>query len=550
MAAQTTIDSVQKLYIAYYGRPADAAGLQFWADQAEQHGVDSIVGAFTTSPESEALYGSAPTVEARITLLYEKLFNREPEAAGMDYWKGVVADGHTDLAGLTAAIVFGAANSDSAVIRNKIAVAETFTTLVGAAAASYEGASAAAVARTIISSITDQAGSVTAAANQMGAYLNTASVASHAPDLFTTVIGSDGTVMNPNVVSTTLTADNFEAIAGAPYFVAKETAGAVAFSGSASGDIDVTVLGGVAIFTREGLTATTSVDAIAGKTIALGDGSVLDISAADADSLAGVTFSGTGSVKATEPLSLAQLGGLHFASWTGALDATVADSAANLLADTTLVKDAVHVKVTDAASLADLATIAAKTTGKVAAGSVSDSAAALVADTTWVTGSVKIAVTGFVDAADLATIAAKTTGTVSYHLADTADHIAAAIAAGGDTMFAGASDIVQTGVEAGSAVGTAGVADTFVIGGPATTTITNFEHGTDHIDLSAFVTAATVSFEPVAADGKVNIAVTDNGNDRVITVDTATDGTADLVVTLVGQAGVAIDASDFILHSA
>ena len=46
-------DDVQKIYIAYYGRPADAVGLAFWESQLEATGgnLSAIIGSFGASSE-------------------------------------------------------------------------------------------------------------------------------------------------------------------------------------------------------------------------------------------------------------------------------------------------------------------------------------------------------------------------------------------------------------------------------------------------------------------------------------------------------------------
>jgi hypothetical protein len=49
-------DDVQKIYIAYYGRPADAVGLAFWESQLEATGgnLSAIIVSFGASPEFDA----------------------------------------------------------------------------------------------------------------------------------------------------------------------------------------------------------------------------------------------------------------------------------------------------------------------------------------------------------------------------------------------------------------------------------------------------------------------------------------------------------------
>lgn len=57
MAASTYFNQVQQLYIAYFGRPADPVGLNYWAASIDAAGgnFDSVVSGFSSSLESKAL---------------------------------------------------------------------------------------------------------------------------------------------------------------------------------------------------------------------------------------------------------------------------------------------------------------------------------------------------------------------------------------------------------------------------------------------------------------------------------------------------------------
>ena len=59
MAAAAYFDTVQKIFIAFYQRPADPAGLKYWADRIDAANGDAaaVVSAFATSPEAVTLYG-------------------------------------------------------------------------------------------------------------------------------------------------------------------------------------------------------------------------------------------------------------------------------------------------------------------------------------------------------------------------------------------------------------------------------------------------------------------------------------------------------------
>ena len=79
---------VQQLYISYYNRPAEPAGLSYWATTLQANGgnLSSIIKAFVNTPESNAIYGANATAEARVNAVYQNIFGRAPEQAGLNYW--------------------------------------------------------------------------------------------------------------------------------------------------------------------------------------------------------------------------------------------------------------------------------------------------------------------------------------------------------------------------------------------------------------------------------------------------------------------------------
>ncbi|WP_167670969.1 DUF4214 domain-containing protein, partial [Allopusillimonas ginsengisoli] len=94
MAAADYHDAVQKIYIAYYGRPADPVGLNFWAGKLDAAAGDlsEIIDAFGNSAESTALFDGASN-SAKITQIYQQLFNRAPEADGLNFYIDLLANG-------------------------------------------------------------------------------------------------------------------------------------------------------------------------------------------------------------------------------------------------------------------------------------------------------------------------------------------------------------------------------------------------------------------------------------------------------------------------
>lgn len=150
MAASTYFNQVQQLYIAYFGRPADPVGLNYWAASIDAAGgnFDSVVSGFSSSLESKALYAGSDTSQL-VTSIYVALFNRPPEPAGLAYWVGLI-DSNT-VTGPRAAyqIMTSAGPGDATAIANKVAAANAFTANIDTSAelAGYSGASSAAIAR-------------------------------------------------------------------------------------------------------------------------------------------------------------------------------------------------------------------------------------------------------------------------------------------------------------------------------------------------------------------------------------------------------------------
>ncbi len=131
--------TVQQMYVAYYGRPGDSAGIEYWAGRlAENNGaMSAMIDAFGSSKEYRDGIGSQPTVE-KVTLLYQQMFNRQPEQTGLDYWVNKIDSGARSLASVALAIADGAQNQDAVALDNKIQSADYFTARVDETGVSYQ----------------------------------------------------------------------------------------------------------------------------------------------------------------------------------------------------------------------------------------------------------------------------------------------------------------------------------------------------------------------------------------------------------------------------
>lgn len=97
---QGSIAPVARLYFAYFLRIPDYGGLQYWSGQFRGGAsLDSIADFFATSAEFLARYG-ALTNEQFVTLVYDNVLGRAPDAGGLAYWTGRLDSGELTRGGV------------------------------------------------------------------------------------------------------------------------------------------------------------------------------------------------------------------------------------------------------------------------------------------------------------------------------------------------------------------------------------------------------------------------------------------------------------------
>lgn len=128
MSANT--DLIQKIYIAYFNRPADVAGLKYWAAELDNKRItlSDLAQSFSEQVEFKQVYAGKDT-RAVVSSLYLNLFGREPEAAGLQYWVEQLNAKTVRLGSAALAILQGAKpeSDDGKVIANKFRYADEFT---------------------------------------------------------------------------------------------------------------------------------------------------------------------------------------------------------------------------------------------------------------------------------------------------------------------------------------------------------------------------------------------------------------------------------------
>lgn len=125
-------NTVLGAYVAYYGRPADYGGLTYWAKRLVDEGgnLASIIQDFGTSAEFTERYGNRSTEEL-VTGIYQQLFGRPPDQAGLSYYTGELSNRRRSLQSIALDVMFGARGADATIMTMRLAAARHFT--IGAA---------------------------------------------------------------------------------------------------------------------------------------------------------------------------------------------------------------------------------------------------------------------------------------------------------------------------------------------------------------------------------------------------------------------------------
>ena len=149
-------EAITAVYVGYYNRAADPAGLQYWTDQLEiginddrsaSEVLVDIANQFAAVPETRNKYGilndpeaaDTSTYETFVTEVYQNIFDRPPEADGRQYWTDRLEDGLPPGVAILD-ILQGARNTDIEVIEQKIAASQYYTEVVGDGDASFDEA--------------------------------------------------------------------------------------------------------------------------------------------------------------------------------------------------------------------------------------------------------------------------------------------------------------------------------------------------------------------------------------------------------------------------
>ncbi len=153
-------NAIEKLYVAYFNRPADPAGLAYWNAVLNNapDGFQILSQQFSSSAEYLGTYGNLAHRDM-VDAVYAHLFGRPAEAAGLDYWTALLDQGQVTIDNVVTEVSAGAQGNDSFVTNARAAVATEFTAHVDTPVEqqAYSGAHANSVAAAYVASVHDLA---------------------------------------------------------------------------------------------------------------------------------------------------------------------------------------------------------------------------------------------------------------------------------------------------------------------------------------------------------------------------------------------------------
>ncbi len=128
---------VQKLYIAYFGRPADPSGINYWLSNLNNFlNVKEISSELSIQEEYKGQVSNNKSIEFKINKLYLNLFNRKVDFEGLNYWIDKI-DNKYNISDIVCDLISSKhklypinleqESRDMHILENKVMVAELFT---------------------------------------------------------------------------------------------------------------------------------------------------------------------------------------------------------------------------------------------------------------------------------------------------------------------------------------------------------------------------------------------------------------------------------------
>jgi hypothetical protein len=162
-----TSTQLQQQYIAYFGRPGDPEGINYWSsDATDITTAAEFADKIYAQPEYQTTTIASKTTSEQVNQLYVNLFNRSADAEGLLYWSTEIEKGTLSLSNLAFDLITAAGNPisgneqqaqlDNLNLSAKVAAAEAYTSTVASNASAlmaYQPGAAYESAVSFISSV-------------------------------------------------------------------------------------------------------------------------------------------------------------------------------------------------------------------------------------------------------------------------------------------------------------------------------------------------------------------------------------------------------------
>lgn len=156
--ATTYYNEIQKLYVAYFNRPADAAGLAYYETIVEKaNGSTAAISAdFAKSAEYKAAYANMSNADI-VNTVYMNLFGHAADDAGKKFYADALDAKKLTIDAVVTEVAKGAQTTDLTAYNNKVTAAAAFSAALDTDAekAGYSGDAANKVAKTWLATVTD-----------------------------------------------------------------------------------------------------------------------------------------------------------------------------------------------------------------------------------------------------------------------------------------------------------------------------------------------------------------------------------------------------------
>ncbi len=115
--------TIQGVYVALFGRPADPTGLAYF-NSVTQNGANlNGIGDLSSTQEYKDRFAGQSNTQI-VNSIYQSLFGRDAEATGLNFFVDALNKGTLNIKNIAIAILDGAQGNDKTVSANKVAAAD------------------------------------------------------------------------------------------------------------------------------------------------------------------------------------------------------------------------------------------------------------------------------------------------------------------------------------------------------------------------------------------------------------------------------------------